>query len=123
MTARAVRTFQRRAGLRVDGVAGRATRRALGRLGAPALRPPPVLRRGMVGWDVAVLQFLLTRRGAPTGIVDGYFGGETKRALRRFQRRAGLCRRTRWPGPDHAARARRRRRGRRQVRAEAARPT
>ncbi len=89
MTARAVRTFQRRVGLRVDGVPGRATRRKMGRLGRP-LYGRRVLQQGMVGWDVSVLQFLLTKRGAPTGIVDGYFGAETRRALRRFQRRAGL---------------------------------
>ena len=90
VTARAVREFQRRKGLRVDGIPGASTRRALGRLGRP-LYGRRSMRRGMVGWDVSVLQFLLTRRGAPTGIIDGYFGGETTRALRRFQRRAGLA--------------------------------
>lgn len=89
LTARAVRTFQRRAGLRVDGIPGKSTRRKMGRLGRP-LYGHRVLRRGMVGWDVSVLQFLLARRGAPTGIVDGYFGPETARALKRFQRRTGL---------------------------------
>jgi transglycosylase-like protein with SLT domain/putative peptidoglycan binding protein len=89
MTQRAVRDFQRRKALVVDGIAGPRTRRALGRLGHP-LYGKRVLRRGMVGWDVSVLQFLLTRRGTPTGIIDGYFGGETVRALRRFQRRARI---------------------------------
>ena len=89
MTARAVRVFQRRAGLRVDGVPGKRTRRAMGRLGKP-LYGKRAIHRGMVGWDVAVLQFLLARRGASPGIVDGYFGKETGRALRRFQRRNGL---------------------------------
>jgi Transglycosylase SLT domain/Putative peptidoglycan binding domain len=89
MTQRAVRDFQRRKGLVVDGIAGPRTRRALGRLGRP-LYGKRVLRRRMVGWDVSVLQFLLTRRGAPTGIIDGYFGAETVRALRRFQRRARI---------------------------------
>ncbi len=89
MTKRAVRTLQRRRGLVVDGIAGPRTRRALGRLGRP-LFGPRVIRRPMVGWDVAVLQFLLTRRGQPAGVVDGYFGPGTLRALRRFQRRAGL---------------------------------
>ena len=89
MTARAVRVFQRRAGLRVDGVPGKATRRAMGRLGRP-LYGKRAMHRGMVGWDVAVLQFLLARRGSSPGIVDGYFGKETGRALRRFQRRNGL---------------------------------
>lgn len=90
MTAGAVRKFQRQRGLQVDGIAGPRTRRALGRLGRP-LFGARLLRRGAVGWDVAVLQFLLTRRGHRTGVIDGYFGGETSRALRRFQRRTGLA--------------------------------
>ncbi|MGH2997505.1 MAG: peptidoglycan-binding domain-containing protein, partial [Gaiellaceae bacterium] len=57
-TSRAVRTFQRRAGLQVDGIAGLRTRTALGRLGTPLLGRR-VLARGKVGWDVSVLQFLL----------------------------------------------------------------
>ncbi|MDQ3866257.1 MAG: peptidoglycan-binding protein [Actinomycetota bacterium] len=89
MTARAVRELQRRHGLVVDGIPGPATRRAMGRLGRP-LYGRRTLRRGMAGWDVSVLQFLLTRRRASTGIIDGYFGAETSRALRRFQRRVGL---------------------------------
>jgi hypothetical protein len=90
MTAAAVRHFQHRKGLTVDGIPGPRTRHALGRLGRP-LYGKRLLRIGMVGWDVAVLQFMLTRRGAPTGIIDGYFGRETSLALRRFQRRAGLA--------------------------------
>jgi peptidoglycan hydrolase-like protein with peptidoglycan-binding domain len=90
MTAAAVRHFQKRKGLVVDGIPGPTTRRALGRLGRP-LYGKRMLRIGMVGWDVSVLQFMLTRRGAPTGIIDGYFGRETALALRRFQRRAGLA--------------------------------
>ena len=90
MTAAAVRHFQKRKRLTVDGIPGPSTRRALGRLGRP-LYGKRVLRIGMVGWDVAVLQFMLTWRGAPTGIIDGYFGRETSLALRRFQRRARLA--------------------------------
>jgi hypothetical protein len=89
-TARAVKIFQRRHGLVVDGVAGRHTRRALGRLGRP-LFGRRTLRVRMVGWDVSVLQFLLTRRGFRTKVIDGYFGWETHRAVRRFQRRQGLA--------------------------------
>ena len=88
-TALGARAFQHRMHLRVDGIPGRRTRAALGRLGRPLYGRRP-LRRGMVGWDVSVLQFMLTRRGSPTGIIDGYFGRETTRALRRYQRRAGL---------------------------------
>jgi hypothetical protein len=85
-TKTAVRTFQRRSGLAVDGLAGTRTRRALGRLGRP-LFGTRVLRRGTVGYDVSVLQFLLRRHGYRTGRLDGRFGARTARAVRRFQRR------------------------------------
>jgi len=89
-TAAAVRAFQRLAKLPVDGVAGRRTRAALGPLGKP-LFGRRVLRGGAVGWDVSVLQFLLRQRGVDPGGIDGRFGAGTRRALRRFQRRAGLA--------------------------------
>lgn len=82
-TTRGVERFQRRAGLRVDGKAGPATRRALGPLGRP-LFGRRTLQRGSFGWDVSVLQFLLARRGALVPI-DGYFDGRTEREVRRFQ--------------------------------------
>jgi peptidoglycan hydrolase-like protein with peptidoglycan-binding domain len=88
-TKAGVRAFQQRAGLTVDGIAGLQTRVALGRLGRPLLGRR-VLRRGLVGWDVSVLQYLLRRKGVLRGGIDGRFGGQTTRALRRFQRRAGL---------------------------------
>jgi len=82
-TARGLRRFQRRAGLVVDGRLGPATRSALGRLGRPAFGAR-VLRRPASGWDVAVLQYLLSRSGAVLPI-DGRFGMRTERALRKFQ--------------------------------------
>jgi LysM repeat protein len=88
-TTAAVRAFQKRTGLPATGGAGKRTRAALGRLGKP-LFGMRVLARGMVGWDVAVLQFLLTRNRCPTRIIDGYFGDETVRALKCYQRAAGL---------------------------------
>jgi len=42
------------------------------------------LRRGSVGWDVSVAQFLLTKNGAILSI-DGHFGPRTEVALRKFQ--------------------------------------
>src|SRR5438034_5724288 len=48
-TERAVRRFQRRTGLQVDGVVGRRTRRALGKLGRPRLGARR-LASGKVGW-------------------------------------------------------------------------
>lgn len=89
-TKRAVRSFQRRAGILVDGIVGRQTRTHLGRLGRP-LFGRRLIRRGMVGWDVSVLQFMLRRRGAGVGTVDGIYGRGTLRAVRRFQARRGLA--------------------------------
>jgi peptidoglycan hydrolase-like protein with peptidoglycan-binding domain len=88
-TMRAVRVFQRRQGLAVDGVAGPRTRAALGRRGRP-LFGARAIRRGTRGYDVAVLQFLLRRHGLRVGRLDGSFGPRTAAAVRRFQRRAGL---------------------------------
>jgi peptidoglycan hydrolase-like protein with peptidoglycan-binding domain len=89
LTRRGIRVFQRRNGLVVDGIPGPRTRAKLGRLGRPLFGRRP-MRRGMVGWDVSVLQFLLARRGVATGGVDGIYGWGTQRAVRRFQARAGL---------------------------------
>jgi nucleoid-associated protein YgaU len=83
-TAAAVHAFQRRKHLRV-GVADVRTRRALGPLGSP-LFGSRTLRRGDFGWDVSVLQFLLTRRGVYSGALDGYLGKQTGAALRRYQK-------------------------------------
>jgi peptidoglycan hydrolase-like protein with peptidoglycan-binding domain len=88
-TRRAVRRLQRRRHLPVDGVAGPRTRRALGRRGRPRLGSR-VMRTGHRGWDVAALQFLLRRRGADPGGIDGGYGAGTAAAVRRFQRSRGL---------------------------------
>ena len=88
-TAVAVMRFQRRTGLTVDGVVGPRTRRRLGRFGRPRLGSR-ILARGMVGWDVASLQFHLAWRGFRSGDFDGQFGDRLHDALRRYQRWAGL---------------------------------
>jgi murein DD-endopeptidase MepM/ murein hydrolase activator NlpD len=88
-TTNAVKRFQRRAGLPVDGVASARTRKALGRFGRHLLGSRP-LGRGQSGWDVAALQFLLAWHGFPSATIDGGLGGHTERALRRFQRWAGI---------------------------------
>jgi len=82
-TRRGLKRFQRRVGLQVDGRAGRATRSAFGPLGRP-LFGKRTMHRGLVGWDVSVLQFLLARRGELVPI-SGYFDARTVRALRHFQ--------------------------------------
>jgi peptidoglycan hydrolase-like protein with peptidoglycan-binding domain len=84
-TRGALKAFQKRAGLPVDGIAGAKTRIALGPLGRP-LFGKRTIRRGLFGWDVSVLQFLLTRDGVYTGPIDGFLGPETEAALRRWQR-------------------------------------
>jgi hypothetical protein len=84
-TRSAVRAFQRRVGLAPDGVAGPRTRRALGPRGRPQLGAR-VVRVGMLGWDVAELQFLLAWHGFPSGTMDGAFGARTQTAVGRFQR-------------------------------------
>ena len=88
-TRRAVRAFQRRAGLVVDGVPGPRTKRALGRYSRHRLGDR-MLHNGNRGWDVAALQFKLAWHGFPSGGFDGDFGARTDFALRRFQRWAGL---------------------------------
>jgi hypothetical protein len=85
LTARGVRKFQRSAGLAVDGVAGPRTRAKLGRLGKPLFGRRLLLRRGMSGWDVSVLEFFLRSRGFPPGPVDGRFTRATARAVGRYQ--------------------------------------
>jgi len=87
-TTAAVHAFQRTHGLPV-GLADTRTRIALGPLGRP-LFGARVLRHGDFGFDVAVLQFLLTRHGVYTGALDGYFGSETAAALRRYQKQMRL---------------------------------
>ena len=105
-TASAVRAFQRRYGLTVDGVVGRTTWNKLyevyndiaNRLLSPSLRPgeyPGILRRGSSGTAVRELQFYLYLLSAyessiPTVSIDGSFGAATENAVRAYQRFAGL---------------------------------
>ena len=88
-TAAGVRAVQARAGIAVDGVSGPMTRGALGRLGRPPFGSR-VLRAPAIGWDAAILQFLLATRGFPSGPFDGALGPRTTAALIRFQGSRGL---------------------------------
>ena len=90
MTKQAIVRFQLRVGLPADGIAGKQTRAKLGRLGRP-LFGARMLSRGMIGYDVSVLQFLLARRGFPPPQLNSNFGPATDRLVRRFQQKAGLA--------------------------------
>jgi N-acetylmuramoyl-L-alanine amidase len=90
-TDAAVRAFQARRGLHVDGLCGRQTWAALVEAGyRPGDRllyySSPFLR----GDDVADLQRRLGALGFDAGRVDGIFGPDTQRALLDFQRNAGI---------------------------------
>jgi peptidoglycan hydrolase-like protein with peptidoglycan-binding domain len=89
LTRHGIRALQRRRGLRVDGVVGPETRRALGWRGRPGLGSR-VMRYGDKGWDVAALQFLLQRAGHGPGRADGLFGPLTRAAVVRAQEAAGV---------------------------------
>lgn len=89
LTREGIRALQRRRGLRVDGIAGPETRRALGWRGRPGLGSR-VMRSGDRGWDVAALQFLLQRAGQGAGRADGLFGPLTEAAVIRAQEAAGI---------------------------------
>jgi len=88
-TVTAVRHFQQRRGLIVDGIPGLQTRRALGRYARHRLGERPLFP-GTWGWDVSEAQFLLRLRGASPGRLDASFGPKTEAAVRLYQRRAAL---------------------------------
>jgi N-acetylmuramoyl-L-alanine amidase len=90
-TRAAIEAFQRRRGLRVDGVCGPHTWQTLVEAGyrlgdRPLYRRAPSLR----GDDVAELQQRLCALGFDTGRVDGILGDATVNALREFQQNAAL---------------------------------
>jgi N-acetylmuramoyl-L-alanine amidase len=89
---RAVRWFQQRRGLRVDGRVGPETYRALDearwRLGDRLLSF--AVAHPFVGDDVAELQRRLLELGFDPGRTDGVFGPLTEAAVRDFQRNVGI---------------------------------
>lgn len=90
-TRAAVESFQRRRGLRNDGIVGESTWERLveagRRLGDRVLSTTAPLLRGD---DVAELQERLAALGFDPGRVDGIFGGATRAAVAGFQRDAGV---------------------------------
>ena len=94
MTLSALRDFQRRNGLEVDGVAGPATAAALGRGGGGGANASdwagrPSLELGASGASVRSLQTQLNARGAGLE-VTGTFDQPTLAAVRAAQQAAGL---------------------------------
>lgn len=91
--ARAVRAFQQRRGLMVDGVVGPQTYIALDgarwTLGDRILSHTP--GHLLQGDDVAQLQERLLALGFTPDRVDGVFGVNTEKAVRHFQRGVGLA--------------------------------
>lgn len=88
----AVRNFQQRRGLHIDGLVGPETYRALDeahwQLGDRVMSH--VISRPFVGDDVAALQQRLLEMGFDPGRCDGIFGAATAAALKEFQRNVGL---------------------------------
>jgi peptidoglycan hydrolase-like protein with peptidoglycan-binding domain len=72
-----------------DGLFGPRTMHALGKFARHRLGSRPV-SDGTVGWDAAALQFMLAWHGFPSATIDGAFGSHSDRALRKFERWAGL---------------------------------
>ncbi|MGN0747591.1 MAG: peptidoglycan-binding protein [Aristaeellaceae bacterium] len=82
-TTQAVMTFQQMNDLRVDGVAGPATQRAL--YGTSTSISYATLREGDTGSAVTNLQYTLYELGYYDADVDGVYGATTKDAVRAFQ--------------------------------------
>ena len=104
-TASAVRAFQRRYGLDVDGVVGRETwtelydqfRSIQSDNGTPNAYPGTALRQGDSGQNVRLIQFWLkiartVYSSLNSVTVDGQFGTATAAAVRAFQSYFGLTR-------------------------------
>lgn len=91
-TVNALKKFQKAAGLKVDGICGKDTMAALKKLAADPLYalPGSVIKKGMHGEGVVIVQQILRDYGYYKGDIDGKCGSGTVRALQNFQRDYGL---------------------------------
>lgn len=89
LTEAALKQFQSRYGLVVDGVAGVETQTLIENIWSAPLYPLPTLRLGNGGEEVQYLQALLHDFGYAIA-ADGRFGRHTEAALKQFQHRYGL---------------------------------
>ena len=93
-TQAAVKDFQRRKGLKVDGIAGKNTITALGGVwqGAGSWTVSRNLKKGYKGDDVKAMQSALISAGFSCGScgADGDFGSGTEKAVKAFQKAKGL---------------------------------
>ncbi|WP_164462143.1 peptidoglycan-binding protein [Bacillus sp. FJAT-42376] len=79
ITEEAVRDFQKKAGIKSDGIAGPQT-----------IAKIKVLKPGNIGKPVADLQNKLKAWNVYSGAADGMYGSGTKNAVARFQSQKGL---------------------------------
>ncbi len=105
-TEKAVKAFQKKKGLKQDGVVGKTTFKAIYAAATATPKPTPTpsvdptksggydnqvtLKKGDRGSAVVDLQTALKKKGYFTGTITGIFGSETKDAVARFQRSVGL---------------------------------
>jgi peptidoglycan hydrolase-like protein with peptidoglycan-binding domain len=92
-TELSVKQFQSASKLDPNGIVGDETRASLDRHIAIILLPPSirqVLKEGDQGEIVELLQDALSKSGFYTGEVDGLFCAQTKSAVERFQKAAGI---------------------------------
>ncbi len=99
--AAAIRAFQRKNGLDVDGVAGYATQSLLysgtairddGLMAGAVQETYTTLKKGMSGAAVMQLQQRLIQLGYMSGAADGVYGTDTAEAVYYFQKNNGLVR-------------------------------
>ncbi|EAW38868.1 peptidoglycan-binding protein [Lyngbya sp. PCC 8106] len=92
-TEAAVKEFQKKSGLTVDGIVGPKTINILSQATSVPIRTLnslPILRQGSKGEDVIQIQNNLNNYSGENLVVDGVFGNATEAAIKKFQAEKGL---------------------------------